>query len=144
MPIPKELFVSHSSHDKRILNNLVTVLERHGVPHWYSRKNLLGAQQWHDEIGAALKRCDWFLLVLTPSAVKSEWVKRELFYALDDRRLRKRIIPLVAKPCDPQVLSWTLHGFQQIDASSDFEAGCADLLRIWGLGYKRETVVRRK
>ena len=55
MPIPKELFVSHASPDQRILNKLVTVLDWHGVPHWYSRKNLLGAQQWHDEIGAALK-----------------------------------------------------------------------------------------
>jgi hypothetical protein len=105
---------------------------------------LLGAQQWHDEIGAALKRCDWFLLVLSPSAVASEWVKRELTYALNDRRFRGRIIPLMAKRCNPQPLSLTLQGFQQIDISSDFESGCADLMRIWGLGYRDAVAARRR
>jgi hypothetical protein len=36
----------------------------------YSRTNLVGAQQWHDEIGAALQCCDWFAIVLSPNAGK--------------------------------------------------------------------------
>jgi hypothetical protein len=39
------------------------------------------AQQWHDEIGAALRRCDWFVLVLSPHTVESIWVKRELLFS---------------------------------------------------------------
>jgi hypothetical protein len=42
------------------------------------KANIRGAQQWHDEIGTALKRCDWFLLVLSPQSVRSMWVKHEL------------------------------------------------------------------
>lgn len=57
---------------------VVRGLEDHGVKVWYSKTNLKGAQAWHDEIGKALARCDWFVVVLTPSAVRSEWVKREL------------------------------------------------------------------
>jgi len=105
MPIPKELFVSHASGDRKFVDRLAKVLERHGIRYWYSRRNLIGAQQWHDEIGAALKRCDWFLIMLSPAAVKSQWVKLELVSALNDRRYRNRIVPVLAKPCDYRKLS---------------------------------------
>ena len=70
--MPNEVFVSHSSMDRPFVNRLVDVLRRHGVPVWYSEANIQGAQQWHDEIGAALRRCDWFVLVLSPDAVASK------------------------------------------------------------------------
>ena len=78
MPAPAELFLSHSSAARRFAEALGEVCERHGVPFWYSRRNLRGAQQWHDEIGTALARCDWFAVILSPAAVSSRWVKREL------------------------------------------------------------------
>lgn len=114
------------------------------MPHWYSTEKLLGAQQWHDEIGAALKRCDWFMVVLTPATIESMWVKRELLYALDQKRFDGRIIPFVAKPCDPEALSWTLGGLQRIDCRSDFERGYEELLRIWGIEYKRADRMERR
>ena len=73
--IPHEAFLSHSSLDQDFVTYLAEVLRRHGVPVWYGQTNILGAQQWHDEIGAALKRCDWFLLVLSANSVASMWVK---------------------------------------------------------------------
>ena len=46
-------------------------LRRHGVRTWHSDHNIRGAQQWLDEIGKALERCDWFIVILTPAAVES-------------------------------------------------------------------------
>ena len=80
--LPREVFLSHSSKDRKVAQRLAAILRVHGVPVWYSATNLLGAQQWHDEIGAALERCDWILVLLSPQATQSEWVKRELCYAL--------------------------------------------------------------
>jgi hypothetical protein len=141
MPIPKELFISHSSDDRKFVSRLTQVLERHGIPFWYSRRNLVAAQQWHDEIGAALERCDWFLIVLSPAAVKSEWVKRELLYALNDNRYSDRIVPVVAKSCQYKKLSWTLDGFQRVDFTNVFEDACPELLRVWSVGYKHSSKV---
>ena|SRR2546427_2421434 len=59
--------------------------------------NILGAQQWHDEIGAALRRCDWFVLVLSPNAIESIWVKRELLFSLQQNRFEDKIINGPAK-----------------------------------------------
>ena len=107
-----------------------------GVPVWYSETNLLGAQEWHDEIGKALARCDWFVILLSPHATRSKWVKRELLYALRSPRYENRIVPINHRACDPVRLSWTLDDFQTIDFTKDFNLGCRALLRTWGLGFQ--------
>ena len=70
--MPTEVFISHSQKDQGFVKWLVGVLRRHQIPVWYSDTEILGAQQWHDEIGKALERCDWFVLVLSPDAVASK------------------------------------------------------------------------
>ena len=44
---------------------LAETLREYAVPVWYSETNLVGTQQWHDEIGKALERCEWFLIMDT-------------------------------------------------------------------------------
>ena len=81
--IPKEVFLSHSDHDREFVTLLARILRNHGIPAWYSRTDIVGGLRWHDEIGGALNRCDWFVLVLSPYSVTSRWVKSELMFALD-------------------------------------------------------------
>lgn len=134
---PDELFLSHSSRDRAFVSKLATTLRSHGLNVWYSETNLVGAQQWHDEIGRALGRCNWFVAVLSKDSVKSRWVKRELLYALRSARFENRIVPLMLKPCEPELLSWTLPDFQSVDFTGGFDRGCGQLLRVWGLAYQR-------
>lgn len=53
--LPVEVFLSHSSQDREFVLELAVTLRRHGIPVWHSETNLLGAQQWHDEIGERTK-----------------------------------------------------------------------------------------
>jgi hypothetical protein len=133
---PREVFLSHSSLDRDFATPLARDLRRHGIPVWFSRTNIVGAQQWHDEIGAALSRCDWFVLVLSPAAVKSRWVKQELLYALNDPRYEDHIVPLVYQACHHKRLSWTLGSCEMVDFSGKYRSACRELLRVWGIGYK--------
>jgi TIR domain len=133
LTLPREVFVSHSAKNRKFVDQLAAVLRAHGISFWLSRKHLLGAQQWHDEIGAALDRCDWFIVVLSKQSVKSEWVKRELVRALNDRKFRDRIVPIRFQQCDFDRLSWTLEQMQIVDFSVDVKAGFHELLRIWGI-----------
>ena len=98
--------------------------------------NMIGAQQWHDEIGAALRRCDWMLILLSPNSVHSMWVQREVIFSLNDPRYNEQIVPVIYQPCDYVELSWTLPALQIVDFTQAFEDGCRALLRIWGIGYK--------
>lgn len=110
---------------------LATLLRTHGIPVWFSETDLRGAQDWHDEIGSALRRCDFFIVLLSPASVKSEWVKRELTYALRNPRYNGRILPILLAPCGYESLSWTLGAIQTIPTSDP-----AAILRTWGLGLK--------
>jgi hypothetical protein len=65
--LPHEVFLSHSHEDREIAEAITSVLRSHGVPVWYSPASIMGAQQWHDEIGLALERCDWFCFFLPPT-----------------------------------------------------------------------------
>ncbi|HVP55225.1 MAG TPA: toll/interleukin-1 receptor domain-containing protein [Candidatus Eisenbacteria bacterium] len=132
----RKVFLSHSSKDRAFVLRLTKVLDRHRVSYWYSASHIFGAKQWHDEIGRALAQCNWFLVVLTPNAVRSHWVKRELLYALNEIRYNEKIIPLLYKPCNHSRLSWTLGEFEFADFVGDFEQSCQNLLRIWRIKYK--------
>ncbi|MFH5804846.1 toll/interleukin-1 receptor domain-containing protein [Alienimonas sp. DA493] len=134
--MPAEVFLSHSSADREFVKDLAELLRRHGVPVWYSGTEIVGAQQWHDEIGAALARCDWFVLVLSPDAVNSMWVKRELQFALRQNRFDGRIVPLLRRECDYDALSWTLGAMQFVDCKRGLKVAGPDLMRVWGLGYR--------
>lgn len=134
--MPRETFISHSACDRAFVERLVGMLQRHGVPYCYSDTSIQGGQQWHDEIGAALGRCDWVLVLLSPAAVRSRWVKSELLYSLRQERLDKRIVPLLLQDCAFDDLSWTLGAMQMIDFRSDYDDGCRALLRTWGIGYR--------
>jgi hypothetical protein len=133
---PTEVFVSHSSTNADFISRLNGVLTDHKVKSFVSKENIRGAQQWHDEICTALKRCDWFVLVLSPQSVRSRWVKHELIYALQASRYRERIIPVLYRQCDTDALSWTLSSIEWIDFRGDFDEACKQLLQIWQLKYK--------
>jgi len=141
--IKRKLFLSHSSRDRAFILRLVKVLESNGIPYWYSATHIKGAKQWHDEIGKALRQCNWFLVVLTPDSVRSQWVKRELLFALDEARYRGRIIPLLYKSCKYSRLSWTLPSFEIVDFRNTFDSGCVQLFRVWGVQYNRQAKSQR-
>ncbi|MCC6365793.1 MAG: toll/interleukin-1 receptor domain-containing protein [Bryobacterales bacterium] len=142
--VPAEVFVSHSSKNIAFVNRIVGVLAEHEVKSFLSKANIRGAQEWHDEIGAALERCDWFLLVLSPQAVESEWVKRELMFALEEKRYKGRILPVIYKTCEAKKLSWTLSAFQNVDFRKSFEAGSREMLAALGIQHASKPAGKRK
>ncbi|HEX5052093.1 MAG TPA: toll/interleukin-1 receptor domain-containing protein [Planctomycetota bacterium] len=131
---PAELFLSHANSDRETAGAIAGTLRQHGIPVWFSSTNIQGAQQWHDEIGAALARCDWFLLLLSKKAVVRPWVKRELLFALNDRRYENRIMPVLLGACDWKRLSWTLGALQMINMTRDVAAAYREILATWGVG----------
>ena len=135
-PAPTEVFISHSSRNAGFISRLTGVLTEHRIKSFVSKASIRGAQQWHDEIGTALKRCDWFLLVLSPQSVRSRWVKHELVYALQASRYRDHIIPVLYRQCETDALSWTLSSIEWVDFRGDFDEACRQLFQIWHLKYR--------
>ncbi|HEX9460306.1 MAG TPA: toll/interleukin-1 receptor domain-containing protein [Thermoanaerobaculia bacterium] len=133
------IFLSHSVKDKKFLNRLARVLRGDGLSIWFSEQDIRGAAQWHDEIGAALARCDWMIVILSPAAIASRWVKREVTYAIEEPRFDGRIIPLRISACRAKDLSWVLPQIQTIDFIGRFDDACRELFAIWGIRYGKES-----
>ena len=132
---PKELFLSHSSKNMAIANRIAVTLRNHGVPVWYSPTSIMTAQQWQDQIGKALRRCDWFMVLLSTKSVESTWVKRELQYALGHNQYDDHIMPVIIEPCQFEELSWTLELFQMADFTNDENQAYTQILNAWGIGF---------
>ena len=133
---PHEIFISHSASNRVFVQKLTRALKQSGIKYWYSATHIRGAREWHDEIGRALNRCDWFVVVLTPEAVRSKWVKHELLFALQSDRYNGRIVPILRADCKFALLSWTLSSFQFVDFRQDFERAFQQLLKAIGISRK--------
>jgi hypothetical protein len=129
--IPREIFLSHASGNRRFADRLAKSLRKKGIAVWYSKTHLRGAQQWQEEIGEALRRCDWIVVILSSASVKSMWVKRELSYALIQKRFENKIVPVLYQDCDFEKLHWTLASFQMVDFTGAFSKGIEALLKTW-------------
>ncbi|MFM9958061.1 MAG: toll/interleukin-1 receptor domain-containing protein [Phycisphaerales bacterium] len=129
-----EVFLSHSSKDRAIARRVRGLLERHGVRVWYSEHTVTGAADWHREIGKALARCNWFVLLLSKSAAKSVWVNREYVYALNSPRYKDRIVPVVVAAYDERMI-WAITGVQRIDLRKQRGKDTQSLLGVWGKTY---------
>jgi hypothetical protein len=139
------VFLSHHHSDARFAARLALLLKEHGLSVWYAPHAIRGAQEWEREISTALRRCNWFLLVLSPRAIRSEWIYRELLFALNTKRYNRRITPVMYRSCDPARLSFALVGIQRVSFLRGAAAGFRDLLAVWGRKLKaRRSRIRRQ
>jgi hypothetical protein len=124
------VFVSHSREDDDFTLRLVNDLRRAGADTWVDT-----AEISHDDfvksINEGLAGCKWLLLVMTPSALKSPWVEREvnaaLYMVVDHRMLG--IISIVAKPCREEEIPPTWATLNRHDATQDYEAALRQVLK---------------
>lgn len=131
------VFISHSSMDRTFVEReIITLLENHGIETWYSSEHVETASDWHDKIVEGLKNCDWFIVVISPNAIKSDWVKSEVHWALEERK--ERVVPIFYQSCDINTLHLKLRRIQYIDFRRDLKAARIRLLAVWKVSYKPE------
>jgi hypothetical protein len=70
---------------------------------------------------------------MSPKALRSEWVYRELAFALNTKRYNRRITPLLYRPCNPRSFSFAFAGIQHVSFTRGWAAGFRDILAVWGL-----------
>lgn len=108
------VFVSHSTEDRAFVEQqVVGLLQQHGVDTWYSRDSIQGAERWERSILQGLRECDWFLVVMSPRSARSPWVKHEVDWAFAKRL--GRIIPVLMEDCDSDDFHIGLAGIQHLD-----------------------------
>ncbi len=123
-----KVFLSHSAHDRPfVVSELRPVLVSHGYEPWVCEHDIPVAAYWEDHILKALKACDRFVVVLTPHAIRSEWVRAETHWACE--HMKGRVIPLLLRNCDPAEIHLRLMLVQNVDYRSGAQAGRERLLQ---------------
>jgi hypothetical protein len=129
------VFVSHASRDcETITQAILPLLTAHGIKYWYSAKDIPSASDWEKVIRHALTTCDWFLVVLSPSAIESEWVQAEVHWALDHRQ--DHFISLLLNDCTPSDLHLKLIRYQHIDFRRPSDEACRRLVEALGVSFR--------
>jgi hypothetical protein len=84
----------------------------------------------------ALEECEWFLVVLSPRSVASEWVKDEVHWAISHRQ--GKVITVLIEDCSIYKLHIRLPRIQYVDFRNDLHAARVHLLMTWNLRFKPE------
>jgi hypothetical protein len=96
----RRVVVSYSRSDRTYVDQLAAYLGAQAIPVWYDRSIEAGAQ-FTAVIQQQIDACLAVVVVCTPSAMASEWVNREITYAVNQH---KPILPLVLAPSPAHIL----------------------------------------
>jgi NAD-dependent dihydropyrimidine dehydrogenase PreA subunit len=126
-----QVFISHDSVDGEFAHHLAADLQRLGVRVWIAPESICPGEGWVDAINRGLKGSSHVVVVLTPAAVESEWVRTETSVAIAQaHRGQMQVIPLEVKPCEVPLL-WG--NYQMISFRRGYDAGLRDLAAVLGL-----------
>ncbi len=104
-----QVFISYAAKDREIARELGSALTKRGLKVWLADEQVLPGDNWSLKIGEALDRSKAMLVLLSPDAVKSELVRREIQYALSSPKYEGRVIPVIVRPTKD--IPWILRKF---------------------------------
>jgi len=122
------VFVSHAHGDFAFVEKvLLPALREEGLDPWYSKDDIAGGAEWERQIKAALDAADLLLVVLSPRAAGSKWVRAEVAWGL--HRLTERVVTVLIEECRPADIHMRLEPIHYIDFRID-RAKATERLRI--------------
>lgn len=103
-----KVFISHAHTDAALVAQITEALQRSGLEVWDADREILPGDNWAGEVARALEESQAMVVLLTPDAANSPWVKREIEYALGAKNYANRLIPVVVGDPDgfPGELPW--------------------------------------
>jgi len=127
--VKPKVFLSYANSDKEFADRLSSQLRKVESSLFLDLVNLPHGKQILSGMRSQISSADILVLLLSPNALESEWVQRELEYAVS-KELRQRsitVVPLMVRPSRlPEYLSaWTI-----IDATRDFETAVGKLAKL--------------
>lgn len=120
------LFLSYAKPDRPFAERLARSLVGLGYHVWFDCWEICAGALLTTKLDQGLASSDHLLVVLSPAALASVWVERELAVALYDEIVHRteRVIPLIVADCSPPPL---LRAKRSIDFRGNFEVGFAQL-----------------
>lgn len=130
---PNSVFVSYAHEDEQSVSQLVSELDKRGFKAvWFARKQLQPGDRLNPEIRKAIDKAEYFVVAVTHYSRNSEWVAREIEYALEREKkgVKIRLIPIYLTSRD---VPESLRDYLAIDMRDYvYKAGFEDLVYVLG------------
>ena len=111
------IFLSYSRKDSDYALQFAGELRARGAKLWMDTASLTAAETWSAEIVSAIRECSTFMVLLSPSAVSSQNVTKELLLASE---LLKPIVPIELEECQmSDAMTYALAGLHRISAKDE-------------------------
>jgi hypothetical protein len=107
-----KVFLSYAQSDRGWAKKLSEDLAGAGFQVFDPVGELLPGDNWSLEIGKALDDSQAMVVLISPAAVRSPWVQREIQYALGSEKYQDRLIPVEVEPTTD--FPWVLRHVQWI------------------------------
>src|ERR1039457_4498102 len=114
--LDKRIFVSYERGDRDFAVRLVVNLRKAGADIWIDDSDIPGGVDWTLVVQGAIETCSQFLVILSPTSVASEEVKREVDFALE---LGKPVVPVLYKKCDLRRL-YRIGSVHKVDFTGEY------------------------
>lgn len=109
-----QVFISHATKDLEFARDVIKcACDTAGLFGWVSSACLCSGADWERQIRRALTDSQWFVVVMSPNAVASEWVRAETHWALEN--MRGYVVPVMHQNCDPASIHLRLGTLQFVD-----------------------------
>lgn len=112
-----QVFLSYAEPDESVARRVAAGLEKANLKVWYDH-NLRAGMNWADEIAKALRESKAMVVLLTPAALRSKQVRREIEYALGDETYSHRLVPVIVgspEKLPKKDIPWILQSFKMVN-----------------------------
>ena len=89
-----KVFISYSSKDGALAARIASYLERAGLDVWYDKQEIMPGDNWADKIAQGLNESDAMVVLLSEGALSSEFIRRDIDFALSQKPFRRRVVPV--------------------------------------------------
>lgn len=111
-----KVFISHSSKDDALATKIATYLKDAGLDVWYDKYEIMPGDNWADKIAQGLRESDAMVILLTEGALRSEFMRRDIDFALSQKPFRRRVVPVFVGDKDRQDdVPWIFDRLQSIN-----------------------------
>lgn len=115
------VFLSYDHRDRSAARTVGEILEQEGFEVLDPVSNLLPGQDLVRQVERSLARAQAMVVLLSPHAADSPWVKYEIGYAIAERRFQERLIPIVLKTGTK--VPWILRKLGVVELTSGVRRG---------------------
>jgi hypothetical protein len=122
------VFISHSSHDlQRLESELIDPMKKMKIEIWYCKQRVKYGQ-FQEKIRQGIETSDWFLLLVSRYAARSEWVKAEVHMACE--YLKDRIIIIRMDQTKPEEIDIRLGPLHFLDMRDSAQNTIQAIIKI--------------